>query len=99
MRPGIPLKTPDGILPDSRSPAARGATLGPGGYWVPIYCANCGAEGGVVPEATTTVAFYLCDNCFEEHGTVAGLLAVPDELVFRELREAQKEELRRQGIR
>jgi hypothetical protein len=51
-------------LPDSRLKQSKGLVHGgPAGQfrmnWVPIYCANCGAAGGLVPEENKTFAFWL----------------------------------------
>jgi hypothetical protein len=66
------------LLPDSRARAGTGGIVGPGGRtWIPIFCANCGTEGGKVPEDFCTFAFWLCRNC-EHHGTFAHCLTEPD---------------------
>lgn len=82
------------ILPDSRlqhhkTQVVRG--WHPYAGWLnyePIFCANCGQYGGHVPEEST-FAFYLCDNCFEEHGPIAGLMMVPDEVFWEQVRQDQ----------
>lgn len=84
-------------LPDSRANRATGVVSGvfrPAPRfgrlnWVPIFCANCGAEGGLVPEAHTTFAFWLCNYCWESHGEIAGTMAVPDEVFWADV--ARKE--------
>jgi ribosomal protein S14 len=43
-----------------------------------IYCASCGAEYGYAP-ACMTFDCYLCRQCFEEYGNIAGTYAQPDE--------------------
>jgi hypothetical protein len=60
--------------------------------FIPIYCANCGADGGGVPEEHTTYAFYLCNPCTEKHGAPAGMLMMPDEIFFEKVKQAQLEE-------
>ncbi len=83
------MSTPD-LLPESRLSTPRGARPGPLGVeWVPIFCANCGREGGRVPAVNITWAFWLCQKCFETYGTVAGLLAVKDEVVWEQVRQDQ----------
>lgn len=82
------------ILPDSRLRTIhtpRGMVQGPYGTWIPIFCANCGAKGGLVPEENCTFAFYLCDKCYEKHGVPAGLMAVPDELFWEKVKQEQME--------
>ena len=61
--------------------------------WVPIFCANCGADGGFIPEDAPPFAFYLCNPCWETHGAIAGTMAVPDEIFWKEIAEEQKEKL------
>jgi hypothetical protein len=74
------------LLPDSRLQHRECGTIrGPGGNWVPIFCANCGAPGGVVPEENMTFAFYLCNACYEQYGAIAGTMAVPDEVFFAQI--------------
>jgi hypothetical protein len=60
--------------------------------WVPIFCANCGAPGGWVPEDTTTFAFYLCNPCAEKWSPLAGTMAVPDEIFWQKVRDAEMEQ-------
>jgi hypothetical protein len=60
--------------------------------WVPIFCANCGAPGGWVPEDTTTFAFYLCNPCAEKWSPLAGTMAVPDEVFWQKVRDAEMEQ-------
>lgn len=59
------------------------------GWMVPVFCANCGASGGMVPQENMTFAFYLCDPCHEKHGVIAGTLAVPDEVFFEQVKQEQ----------
>jgi hypothetical protein len=80
------------ILPDCRTAhvaTPRGATPGPGGFWVPTFCANCGAEGGKVPEENMTFLFWLCNKCAETHGQIAGTMMMPDEVFFERLKQEQ----------
>ena len=64
--------------------------------WVPIFCANCGAAGGYVPEENCTFAFYLCNKCAEKWSPLAGTMAVPDELFWQKVKEAQIEKYGRE---
>ncbi len=79
------------ILPDSRAKAGRGAvpTCTPMGWMVPIYCANCGVEGGMVPEENMTFAFWLCTPCFEKHGAIAGTMVQPDQVFWENVKQEQ----------
>ena len=83
------------VLPDCRTLTPKGAVhLSGWGSWIPIFCANCGKEGGKVPEENMTFIFWLCDNCFETCGKIAGTMAVPDEVVWEQIRQ---EQLTKQG--
>jgi len=79
------------ILPDSRARDASRILMGHGGVWVPVFCANCGADGGMVPEDNMTFAFYLCRPCAETHGAIAGMMMMPDEVFFERLKQEQLE--------
>lgn len=73
------------VLPDSRLQTSKGVTRGPGGNWVPIFCAMCGSPGGLVPEENVTFAFYLCNPCAETHGQIAGTMMIPDEVFWQDV--------------
>jgi hypothetical protein len=85
------------ILPDSRlKDTAKGSKVMPFGRvnrlnWAPIFCANCGAPGGYVPEENMTFAFYLCNSCGEKWAPLVGTMAVPDEVFWQKVKEAQME--------
>jgi hypothetical protein len=85
------------LLPDSRlKDADKGNVRLPFANicpmnWVPIFCANCGTAGGFVPEENCTFAFYLCNKCAEKWSPLAGTLAVPDEIFWKKVRQAQIE--------
>lgn len=79
------------ILPDSRPKVVRGRVCVRGTTFVPIYCANCGAPGGGVPEEHMTFAFWLCRKCGETWGEMAGTFTVPDEVFFEKVKQAQLE--------
>lgn len=81
------------LLPDSRARDGREVTR----HWflgntVPIFCANCGKEGGRVPEENCTFAFWLCDNCVETFGPIAGTMMVPDEVFWQQVADDMKGE-------
>ena len=65
-----------------------------GQTWIPLFCANCGADGGLVLEQDLgdNFAFYLCDPCAEKWGPIAGMTMVPDEVFWAKVRDAQMEE-------
>lgn len=83
------------VLPDSRSIGARGGRPGPGGFWIPIYCASCGEGGGSVPEANMNFVFWLCNDCFVKHGEIANTMVMPDEVYWERLRQEQMDKYKR----
>ena len=83
------------VLPDCTSRDRRGAVHTPMGWMVPIYCANCGAPGGLVTEESLTFAFWLCTPCFETHGEIAGTYVVPDDVFRRRMVAEQMEKYSR----
>lgn len=83
------------VLPDSRAKRhVKRVVYANGMSWVPVFCANCDASGGLVPEQHTTFAFYLCDPCFEKHGIPAGTMATPDEKFWAKVQGVMEEERR-----
>src|SRR5262245_40247221 len=93
------------ILPDSRMknetvgsvmadwPMADGKTVRV--ECVKVYCGNCGKEYGFVPRENTTFAFWLCNQCFEKYGAVAGTFALPDEEFCQAVQHEMQERLGR----
>lgn len=79
------------ILPSSMLKRPKGSVRRPDGWWQPIFCANCGCDGGLVPEENMTFAFYLCNTCAEKLGDAAHLMMMPDEVFFLKVQEAQLE--------
>lgn len=65
-----------------------------GGVWFYLYCANCGADGGRVMDTylPAQYAFYLCNECAETYGEVAGCTATPDDVWRAKVAEAMKQE-------
>ena len=81
------------LLPDCRTQRVpAGINRGLLGTWLPVFCANCGADGGLVPEECTTFLFYLCNTCAQTWGQVAGTMLMPDEVFFARLQAAQLDE-------
>jgi hypothetical protein len=81
------------ILPDCRCSVIvtpRRMVQGPGGMWMPVYCANCGADGGLCPVENMTFLFYLCNKCAETYGQIAGTMMMPDEIFFQKLKDEQE---------
>jgi hypothetical protein len=79
------------ILPDCRTKDRRVFSETALGISVPIFCANCGADGGQVPEENMTFAFYLCGKCAETHGAIAGVMLMPDEIFYEKVKQEQIE--------
>lgn len=77
------------VLPSSLSREQKGRWRDRSGtWWVPVYCANCGQLLGDVPEASTTFAFFLCEqpkNCADVWATKAGAMVEPDVVFFQTL--------------
>jgi len=83
------------ILPDSRMRNPTNIISGPGGNWVPIYCANCGTDCGLVPEENMQFVCWLCQPCADKHGVVIGTYMMPDEVFWKKVEEAQLEKYAR----
>lgn len=76
------------ILPDSRLKDSSLATVmadweNPDGSFTrmemqPVYCASCGIHYGWVP-VFTTFACWLCNQCHEQYGVLAGTYVQPEE--------------------
>jgi hypothetical protein len=91
IRPGSVSVLPDSRLRDRLKGVVRGFLRGIGFInWVPIFCANCGKANGYVPEENMRHVFWLCDQC-EKWASEAGLMAVPDEVFWQQVREEQLE--------
>ena len=85
-------------LPDCRTKNVKSVVRLGALNWRPIFCANCGADGGLVPEApeNCNFAFYLCDKCYELHGQVEGTYAEPDSIFWEKVKQAQLEKFGRE---
>lgn len=82
------------ILPDCRLKTIvtpKGMVQGPGGMYVPIFCYWCGKRGGLVHEESCTFVFWSCDPCTEKFGAIAGLMAIPDEVFWAKVHQAEIE--------
>lgn len=83
---------PADFLPESRAREKRGVVRSAEhGNLIPIYCANCGTEWGLVPEHHVTFAFALCDPCSETHGDVAHTYKEPDSVFWERVQNAERE--------
>ena len=67
--------------------------------WLPVFCANCGKDGGQVLETdwsrVKNFAFYLCDPCAEKWSPLADMALAPDEAFWRRVHAVQMEEFGR----
>jgi hypothetical protein len=94
MRPADTLQSVPDLLPDSRPRVSRGGVRGPDGKTrIPVYCANCGKQWGMVPEEHITFAFVLCDPCAATHGDIAHTYKEPDDVFWERIRNASLEHL------
>lgn len=87
----IELTSKIDILPDSRPKEPKGRVFQGAVSWIPIFCANCGADGGLVPEENCNFAFYLCNACAQTHGAVPGTMMMPDQVFWEKLKQEQLE--------
>ena len=80
------------LFPDSRSKITRGSIWNAktNGWWIPVFCANCGEHGAYCPEESTH-AFYLCNPCFEKLGPITSVMMVPDAEYYAKVAEEQQE--------
>lgn len=84
------------ILPDSRLQRNKTNQVCRNGIWHErIFCAQCGADGGLVPVENMTFAFYLCNPCHEAMGDIPETYAMPDEVFWQKVRDAQVEQFGR----
>jgi hypothetical protein len=71
------------LLPHCRARRVpAGGNRGMLGPWLSVFCANCGADGGMVPEENKTFVFSLCNTCAESYGELAHVLWMPMRCVF-----------------
>lgn len=92
------------VLPNSRMRNPTQVTKSTWGPYrlnmVPIFCANCGADGGAVPEESSDFAFYLCDeranNCAAKWAPLTNTYMIPDEVFWKKVKEAQIEKYGRE---
>ena len=88
------------VLPSSVTREIKGDVMRNGVKWIPIFCANCGADGGYVPEPSKDFAFFLCDadqnGCSEKWSPMVDLMVVPQEKFWEIARQEQMERLGRE---
>lgn len=88
------------ILPDSRAKTDRGHVIQGSVKWVPVFCANCGKEGGLVTE-TCTFAFWICGPCEKRCGAILapGYARIPDQVFYEKMAQEQLEHFGRPATR
>jgi len=73
-------------LPDSRlsviATPKNSRRMMNGAYWIPIFCASCGADGGMVPEENMRFVSYLCNDCYRKYGNIDGVYIEPDRIFW-----------------
>lgn len=68
-------------LPDSRlSGAARGrkSVVYAHMLWERVFCANCGANGGLITAEWSPHVFYVCEECVAVAGEPPGMAEAPE---------------------
>lgn len=87
------------ILPNCIAQRSKRSIVWANGMkWLPLFCANCGKEGGMVLETdwnrVKNFAFYLCDPCAEK---LPPMVAVsPDEAFWVKVHQVQMDEFGRE---
>jgi len=84
------------LLPNSIAVRSPKVVVWPNGQkWIPIFCANCGKDGGMVQETefdlVKNFAFYLCDPCAAKWSPMTNTALSPDEAFWKKVRQAQLE--------
>lgn len=87
----LPPEAKINLLPDCRLKQPKNIYNHIGLNWVPIFCANCGADGGFVPEENCDFAFYLCMDCAERLGPIVGTYMEPDAVFWAKVKAEQIE--------
>ena len=77
------------ILPDCRAKVQKNIVRLGQTNWTPIYCASCGADGGIVPSDNHDFAFYLCMKCSESYGQIDGVYMEPDAVFWERVVQEQ----------
>lgn len=74
----------EGGLPDSRlagTARERTTVVWARMLWERVFCANCGADGGIVTADWSPHVFYICDGCAQELGPPPGMVEVAEAVV------------------
>lgn len=82
-------------LPNCLARETRGLIQSAGLAMKPVFCANCHAIAPFVVDEGMAFAFYLCEaeqnDCASKWQHVVGTIAVPDEVFFERVKQAQLE--------
>lgn len=88
------------VLPSSVAREIKGDRVRNGVKEIPIFCANCGVDGGWVPEPSKDFAFFLCDDnqngCSAKWSPMVDFMVVPQEKFWEVARQEQLERLGRE---
>lgn len=85
------------VLPSSVAREIKNFKIHNGIPWIPIFCANCGKDGGWIPEETKDFAFYICESpCGEKWDPIIGTYVVPDEVFWEHAKQVQLEKYGRE---
>jgi hypothetical protein len=83
------------VLPSSVARHIKGSVMKNGVEWIPIFCANCGVDGGYVPKPSEHFAFFLCDEnqngCSSKWSPMVDHMVVPQEKFWEVARQEQLE--------
>lgn len=90
------MKDKPDILPNSVPHERKNIVFRGGVPWVPIFCANCGVDGGWIPEEACDFASYLCDPCAIKWGPSSTEYLMPDEVFWEKVKQAQLEKYGRE---
>lgn len=87
------------ILPDCHAKTPKNVMPYGGLDLVPLYCANCGKDGGATIEERLIpphFAFYLCDPCAEKWAPLTNTYLEPDVVFWDKVKKAQLEQFGRE---
>ena len=67
--------------------------------FAPLYCGCCGKDSGTfvqLDDLGPNFAFYQCQACLDKYGSIDGTYAIPDEVFWQRVKEAQLEKYGRE---
>ena len=79
------------ILPDCRAMNPAKVVRMGGLNWTPIFCANCGKDGGLIPAENYDFSFYICAPCSEKYPVIEGTYVEPDHVFWEKVAQTQME--------